>query len=409
MVTKKKFERGIGMEEITVIDSIMGSGKTTWAINKINSSPNEKFIYITPYLDEIKRVRDLTKDKNKMYEPVYKSNTKSNHFHEMLIEGKNVCSTHALFQNANNVTREALAVNDYILILDEVMDVVEQMLMTKDDMEMLFDQKLAYVEDDYLLWNPEKVDYQGEFDKIKHMALNRNLIFIGERLLFWNFPVDIFKYFKEVYILTYLFDAQVQKYYYDFHGIKYNKYQVDENYELVVFTKEKELSDVRKIKDLIHIYDGRLNKIGDADYSLSKTWFDRKDKTMEVVLKKNLVNWFNNINKEHKSNNRLWTTFKDTKSRLDGQGYSKRFVSLNIRATNDYIESSVLAYCCNRYSRPTIKLFFHKRGITINEDMYAISEMIQWIWRSRIRRGEEIYIYIPSKRMRNLLKQYLNV
>lgn len=409
MITKKKFERGIGMDEITVIDSIMGSGKTTWAINKINSSPDEKFIYITPYLDEIKRVRELTKENNKMYEPVYKGNSKTHHFHEMLADGKSICSTHALFQNANQVTREALLSNDYILILDEVMDVVEEMNITSHDLNMLLSQGLAYVEDDYLLWNKDKTDYTGEFDSLRDMALNRNLIFIGEKLLFWNFPVDIFNYFKEVYILTYLFDAQVQRYYYDFHNIKYSKYQVDTNYELVEFTREKEIDDIRKIKDLIHIYEGKLNNVGEVDYSLSKTWFDRKDKTVEKLFKNNLVNWFNNINKDYKSENRLWTTFKDSRASLGGQGYSKRFIALNIRATNDYIESAVLAYCCNRYSRPTIKLFFHKRGISINEDMYAISEMIQWIWRSRIRRGEEIYIYIPSKRMRNLLKQYLDV
>lgn len=410
MTIKKKFERGSGMDEITVIDSIMGSGKTTWAINKINSSPDEKFIYITPYLDEIKRVRDLTKDKNKMYEPVYKGNSKTNHFHELLADGKSVCSTHSLFQNANQITREALMANEYILILDEVMNVVEELTnFTSHDLDTLLSDDLAYIEDDYLLWNPSKMDYYGRYDDIKSMALNRNLIFVGDKILFWNFPVDIFNYFKEVYVLTYLFDAQIQRYYYDFHNINYIKKQVDSNYNLVNFTREQELFDISKIRHLVNIYEGKLNNIGEADYSLSKNWFERQDKTTVKMLKNNLVNWFNNINKQHKAENRLWTTFKSAKPSLDGQGYARRFISLNLRATNDYIESLVLAYCCNRYIRPTIKSFFSKRNITINEDMYATSEMIQWIWRSRVRRGDEVFIYIPSKRMRDLLKQYLSI
>ena len=41
---------------IQVIDSIMGSGKTTWAINYMNSHPDERFIYVTPRLKEVDRI-----------------------------------------------------------------------------------------------------------------------------------------------------------------------------------------------------------------------------------------------------------------------------------------------------------------------------------------------------------------
>lgn len=33
--------------------------------------------------------------------------------------------------------------------------------------------------------------------------------------------------------------------------------------------------------------------------------------------------------------------------------------------------------------------------------------MIQWIWRSAIRNGEEISLYLPSKRMRDLLTEWI--
>ena len=44
----------------------------------------------------------------------------------------------------------------------------------------------------------------------------------------------------------------------------------------------------------------------------------------------------------------------------------------------------------------------------MNEDLYSLSELIQWIYRSRIRNGEKINLYIPSKRMRELLIDWLN-
>ena len=44
----------------------------------------------------------------------------------------------------------------------------------------------------------------------------------------------------------------------------------------------------------------------------------------------------------------------------------------------------------------------------LDEDAYALSEMLQLIWRSRIRNGENINVYIPSKRMRDLFKEWLD-
>ena len=44
---------------ITIVDDIMGSGKSTWAINYINDNPDRKFLCIVPvsytHLDVYKR------------------------------------------------------------------------------------------------------------------------------------------------------------------------------------------------------------------------------------------------------------------------------------------------------------------------------------------------------------------
>ena len=44
----------------------------------------------------------------------------------------------------------------------------------------------------------------------------------------------------------------------------------------------------------------------------------------------------------------------------------------------------------------------------MDQDGYALSEMLQWIWRSAIRDGKEINLYIPSKRMRTLLTDWID-
>ena len=43
---------------ITVIDALMGAGKTSFAIQYINQHPDENILYIALYLEEDKRIGD---------------------------------------------------------------------------------------------------------------------------------------------------------------------------------------------------------------------------------------------------------------------------------------------------------------------------------------------------------------
>ena len=41
------------------------------------------------------------------------------------------------------------------------------------------------------------------------------------------------------------------------------------------------------------------------------------------------------------------------------------------------------------------------------EDKFALSELVQFVYRSAIRNGKPIDVYIPSKRMRDLFLEWL--
>ena len=103
----------------------------------------------------------------------------------------------------------------------------------------------------------------------------------------------------------------------------------------------------------------------------------------------------------------IWTTLKDYKRELSGKGYTKGFLSLNARATNKYQNTKAAAYLVNIYMNPFIKKFFSSKRISVNEDRYALSELLQWLWRTQIRKGKPITVYIPSKRMRTLLINWI--
>lgn len=56
---------------------------------------------------------------------------------------------------------------------------------------------------------------------------------------------------------------------------------------------------------------------------------------------------------------------------------------------------------------PLVKNFFLDNGVEVEEDSYALSEMVQLIFRAAIRDGKPITVYFPSKRMRELLEDWL--
>lgn len=406
------------MSKVVIVDSIPGSGKTSAAINFMNQSVDDfgdgrNFIFITPYLDEVERVKKSCTNR-KFYEPQFQTvhgetYTKFDSLHSLLADEKCIASTHALFKRANDETRELIHNGNYILVLDEMMDVVEQLEVRKHDIDLLLNNEVIYVDTNgFVHWNDEMKEYDTRYNDIRDMALNHNLIYFRSNMFIWTFPVDVFQSFSEVYILTHNYRGQIQSAYYDLFNIDYDIYHADKiNGEFMFVPGPSDEAPIREnLRSLINIYEGKLNNIGDADYSLSKSWYEKRSTATIGQLKKNVYNYFRNIVKS-KSDDAMWTTFADFKVKLKGSGYSRGFVSCTARATNKYRDKTNLAYAVNRYVNPMISGFFHDKGIHIDEDAFYLSELIQWLFRSAIRDGKPVNLFIPSKRGRELLRKWL--
>jgi hypothetical protein len=425
-------------DRIKVIDSPPGSGKTSYAIQYINKLPSDiKVIYLTPYLDEVRRILLACKDKNFVQPDSHKGRgSKLTHLIRLVLEGENIVSTHALFSNITDELINALRVNNYILILDEVFQTVEKFdltnenlkdevkdSITKQDVDTLLEKKLITIQEDYSIkW----LDLDNRLSKYQHLInmSERGLIYyVNGSLLLWTFPIEVFRegIFDEILILTHMFEAQLQAYYYTYFELEYVKYVVYEEkdqYKIKVGNSaDLEGEWKTSVASLINIVeDSKLNKIGDIYYdarnhpyksALSKNWFS-DNPSLRGVLSKNLYNYFQNVTKSS-SQDRLWTCFKEDISKIRGRSSIKSWLACNARATNNYADKTVLAYLINRYVNPFYDDFFAYKNITIDQDKYALSEMMQWIWRSGIRNGVPIELYIPSERMRLILKDYLGL
>ena len=389
----------------------------------INEHTDENILYVTPYLNEIDEHFNVPDDKlevrprphaNRPFSvPVHiGTSTKLDNIGKLLSFGSDIATTHVLFKHFDDVCRQALSENKYTLFLDEaIVPVTQFVLEHKDDMLYLQKTNDISIDDETgrVDWIGDRKELDTRFNDICQLAHDGRLFRVDDSFYVWQYPPEIFDLFDKVYVMTYLFDGTVLKYYFDLHHIKYKRASITrrtDSFELVDYYQP----DKSAIRQKVHIYmnDDLNNNFKQTNYNLSANWFKQHKRNSQAIsqIQRNLYNLF-----RHKydadSGDILWTTFKNAKHRLKGKGYTNGFISCTARANNDYKSRHCLAYCVNIFFHPEIKKFFSSRGIEVDEDMYALSEMLQWIWRSAIRENEDIHIYIPSKRMRNLLLEWL--
>ena len=445
--------------KITVIDAPCGAGKTSWAIQEMNRHKERSYIFCTPFLKEIDRIRKECGE-YRFQEPQPYSGTKISDFNRLLEEGCDIAVTHATFLNSTSETMALFRERNYTLILDESLDVVvefnkmqtvddfpRQKVKTKD-LEFLLDENIIRIHPDYRVeWCSNEYRGDSKNAELERLAKMGVLYCVDKKFLVAVFPPDIFQMFNQVYVMTYLFDGNLLKYYFQLFGLDYDVASVslcDGTYALTEYRADADSAFRHRFREQVTICDNpRMNnRDGKA---LSKSWFERATPQDLKQLKNDIGNYFNRYLKDAKASRGdiMWTCPKDYETKLQGQGYVRKrglsqkerelpekkrkeaeaelkcFVPCNAKATNIYGNRWALAYCFNMNIHPMIRRFFTdhnnerqqqgKSEVWPDEKMYSLSCLLQWICRSRIRNGEPISIYLPSKRMRVLLLEWMNV
>ncbi len=406
---------------IKVCDAIMGSGKSSAAIRYMNDHPTRKFIYVTPYLAEVKRISDSCPDlrfkepRNDLPEFGFK---KYRHTLELIASGENITTTHRMFLRYSDDLVDKIREYGYTLIIDEAVDVLYPARISASDVRLL--EEMGWLTEDGggLKITPNFEYGDGVFREILDTAKCSRLVKVVDDQLsvepfYWLFTQELLTAFSDVYILTYLFDAQMMKYGLDLMGLEYEKIGVhrDEQGGYHFCSHPDYVPEyTATLSQKIHIFDNdKINAIGDAVHALSHTWYS-KDSNDALVskLRRHVRNFFMEYNEGKPAEQRLWATYKNGEGRIRDKGFYRSNIAFNAKATNDYRDKDVLAYCVNIFMNPDVKNYLIRNGINVKEDEYALSVMIQWIWRSAIREGGEIWIYIPSKRMRDLLENWIS-
>lgn len=396
------------MTQYYVIDQLMGSGKTSAMIRHINNLHQDKrVIFVTPYLTEVERIMHNCSDKD--FTQPSSEPSKMLSLKQLLSKGANIVTTHALFYRFDEEVRDLVRKHgNYILVVDEAPSLINDMKINLIDLEVLMKSGIVLVDDRTKSCKFKYEDYNGVFSDIKNMC-DRNMLKYSTNTLIYEYDKSILESFQEVYIMSYMFQSQICCAYYQINNISYtNMYVRKENGEYYLTKEETQEPDSLDYAELINIVKkGCYNKIGDGYYDLSKHWYQNATEDGDKIksLKSHLYSFFKRP--ENGAEGKLWTTFKDFREELTVKGAQKSFSFLNIKSTNEFSNTHNVAYTVNRFLHPAFMNYIRSQGAEINEDGFALSEMLQFIWRSAIRNGESINLYIPSRRMRILLELWV--
>lgn len=423
--------------KVTIVDAIMGTGKTTWAINMMNNSLyNQHFegapsyLYITPFLKEARRIRKKCPELS-FREPEAVRGKKLEGLNELLERGENISSTHALLYRMDQNTYEVLQDANYTLVIDEETEFVKQYTgLTKDDANHMFERQMVYVDGKgRVRWNYELHDgypANGRFSDVKALCDNGNLIRVNGQFWIWEFPVEFLGCFRHVYILTYLFEGSMLSTYMKLNGLRYGVKTLSDKGKLIEYDGKHELALLKRLSPLIEVVDDpKLNAIGEPQgkrQPLSSTWFTndwmKGGGKQTAKLKRNLLTFYRH-SVQGGAGAAMWSSLDKDRKNLKGNGYAGSWIPSNAKATNDYDDRRNLAYCVNVYPYQPIRRYFEEYRQTVDADMYAVTQLVQWVWRSRIRKQKNkdgapipdsertITLYLPSARMRELLADWL--
>ena len=409
--------------QVQIIDAICGSGKTTWMFNKIRNNSNKKWIFVSPYLDEVGDGKTKGRIQTELPELKFRapssSPTKQASFLRLVENHCNIAITHRLFMDFTPEIAQAIAEKGYELVIDETIDLVSFYEgINGDDVKTLIKAKMILVDDKgKLAWNnTDWVNYKGRDSDIKNLCELGCLYLYGDDVLIQRIPPTCLQACNSCTVLTYMFEGSLMQAWMKLNNINYEYFYPEELLdEKSIKEKVREnLFIIKPSKVILDLQEGRERNI---DTAFSVGWYSRATVSTINDIKKSIEKTLKTY--MHKGDT-FWTTFKDYKDVLKGKGYTRRkkvqwlkelrdpFVPKNMRASNEYKDCSNCIYTINVFPHVSIKNHLLSFGVVLDDDKIALSELIQFIFRGAIREYQEMSVLILSNRMRGLLKDWLD-
>tara|TARA_R110000851_G_scaffold273661_1_gene426287 strand:+ start:543 stop:1823 length:1281 start_codon:yes stop_codon:yes gene_type:complete len=412
---------------VKIVDSIMGSGKSTAMFKMMRegySKENKRYLYISIFNDEVGngdedkegRVhKELPEMDFHMPKSIYKKG-KVGGLKPLLKKGCNVSTTHATFKNFDVETIQLMIDGNYTLVIDEAVDCINQYEdLVQDDLNILIaSNTITLDESDRLIWSGTRVSRDSVHHKIMRLCETESLYYYKDNIIMWEYPPLLLKELDDVYIVTYLFDGSIMASWMKKNNIEFKWLP----HSVLELRSEEDIKeDIRN--NLVILKSNSLNKLRSerkgSENQFSVAWYKRK--ALEEGYFNSVVKLMESTvsRTKTKSGEVFWTTFKKYKSTLTGKGYKKppkesleAYLPYTQKAINDYRDHTLCMYGVDVHKTPLEINYLAERGVVFDRDTYSLSEMLQFIFRGSIRKGEHMKVLVLSERMEDLLRGWLD-
>ena len=401
---------------VEIVDSCMGSSKSTNTLKYMDDNPQQRYIYVSPLLSEVDIDGRVPKALNniEIFSPTDANGTKGDHLLELIKQGCNVCCSHSLYSSLTDQHFNQIAIGNYIVIIDEEINVIGGFDNYSDsDIQWLIEKGDVSISD-----TDGMVSWVGDKSKItkdhKYYEFLRccesGVLYSSKRsstMMVTQLPIRLFECANRVIILTYLFDNNILNSF-----LKLKGFDVIQCKDIVPNKVDK-----KEFVKLLNIIPP-TRKV--KQHKLTSTWWSEANGEMikevknftettcrSLGVKGDDVLWTVPKDRAVKQNNHGKILFKPRGFIIDSEGGSC-YLSSNIRATNEYAHKTTMVHLINRYPLVCVNAYLQDFGCKMNPNVFALSEMLQWLWRGCIRNKEPMNIVIGSERMYWLFMNWLN-
>jgi hypothetical protein len=413
---------------ININDYPCGSGKTTNMIEGFKE--DRKYLVILPLLTEVDRV--ISQSKEVVFvQPHANDNdqgTKSSSLQGQLLLGQNIATTHSMYERLVRPIRDGL-LDDYDIIIDEVPEVVKMVTSKSKRSIQEFYVDAGYMDVDAAtgLVRPTTKWWQNRDEvsdtlspKILNFAETGCLYLQDGKMFIWALPRSILTAGRSVTVMTYKSEGSMLLAYLRKLGLPYevsNDNQLEEDFRAKA-AKLITIEDIPALSKTNFSHTGQEKGMSSPSYAakVAQSLKNLKERKLvgvdinNILLTSKKDAWIKaaNDNKLHDEDEDDTQT-KNLKPGVFAKGSRMKdvnWIANTTRGTNDYMHCSHLIYLYDQNINPVLARWLGDSSQDF-KDAYALSELIQWVWRSRIRKGEPITLYLPSPRMRRLFEEWL--
>lgn len=434
--------------KVEVLDRIMGSYKTQAMIQWMKES-SDSFIYVTPLLSEVE-ARVGEEDGLDIYFPTICKvhTTKGQSLLALLKGGGNIATTHSMYSQLTSEHLAHIRDSGYIVICDEMIESIAP--IDHVDCLNLMESGNITIDDltGQVLWTGTVLDKYRSF---KHKC-DRGLVFAskaktGSYVITTQLPLTLITAARRFILCTYRFEGSVLERFFTLKGIpnvpftdipedRFRKVDKKHISSLVkIIGSATQLKKVRKHKLTTTWWRSagvdEVNDVGKLITALGKQHAVSPQLLCWCVPKENVVKVrpdrgrsYANILVQSRyksganSDDFEWIDEDDDMGAIEPRKIRRKFseqemankrcyLPCNSIATNLYANRKYMLHFQNRYAHMTVKNYLHASGVPIDDDHFALSEFLQWLWRSCIRNDETVYVCIGSKRMQDLFEAWL--